>query len=879
METSQYRDATRAGEYSTEKEKARPLGAGTEPHVHGKHEAEYSAPTDRKHATSTERRPYTRRIPEAYELPPELVALPRWIVYRFVHRPGKAKPDKIPVSAVTGSGKGWTHPSAWATFEQAQAYAEANGCDGLGLVLSDGCGIAGIDLDHCRDMTTGGLSPTAQSIIDAADTYTEVSPGLNGVRALAFGSFGGHTGNKSAEGIEFYGDGDVRFLTITGDHIESSPFAMEHRDLTELGARYFPAQRRTQSAVEPPPSFRHIDLATLALSPHTRAVITAGDASRYGGDRSKAIFGAAKDLMRAGYSDADIICILCDPEYGISEAALSRRDGDIASSMEWIAQYTISGARAEVEAEPSAEHGAKVAEAIMRGSGGERGEKNQGDVWPEIVPLPALRPPVQDFSTDDLLPESLRPWLSDIADRMQCPPEFPAVGALIALSSLVGRQIAIRPKRHDDWTVVPNLWGAIIARPGALKSPALEEAMKPLHRLKYAAMDAHKRDMTDHASDAMIHAARLEAAQSALKAAAKGKKANMTLDDCADEITKLTESAPQAPVMRRYMTNDSSHEKLGELLSENPMGILVFRDELVSWLRGLDREGREEGRGFFLQGWNGTGGYTFDRIIRGTVHIEATTISILGGIQPGPLADYVGQATSNGAGNDGLLQRFQLLVWPDDPNTWRNVDRWPDTVAKANAYEVFERLDNIDASALGADISDDIPFLRFASEAQDLFNEWRAELERVKLRSGESEALEAHLSKYRSLAPSLALLFHLVDGIAGPVSVQATAMALDWCEYAESHARRVYGVSSVKGLGAAHALAEKIRMGKVPATFKPSDLYLKGWSKLDREGIEQAIEVLEDCGWLASTTTQPGRKGGRPSTTVTLNPGLGVAHA
>ena len=48
----------------------------------------------------------------------------------------------------------------------------------------------------------------------------------------------------------------------------------------------------------------------------------------------------------------------------------------------------------------------------------------------------------------------------------------------------------IRPKRHDDWTVVPNLWGAIVARPGMLKTPALREVLKPLRNL---AAKAHQR--------------------------------------------------------------------------------------------------------------------------------------------------------------------------------------------------------------------------------------------------------------------------------------------------------------------------------------------------------------------------------------------------
>ena len=82
------------------------------------------------------------------------------------------------------------------------------------------------------------------------------------------------------------------------------------------------------------------------------------------------------------------------------------------------------------------------------------------------------------------------------------------------------------------------------------------------------------------------------------------------------------------------MTSDATVEKLGEILNENPRGLLVLRDELSGWLRTLDRSGREGDREFFLESWNGTGSYTFDRIGRGTVRVGSMTVSLFGGIQP-----------------------------------------------------------------------------------------------------------------------------------------------------------------------------------------------------------------------------------------------------
>lgn len=99
-------------------------------------------------------------------------------------------------------------------------------------------------------------------------------------------------------------------------------------------------------------------------------------------------------------------------------------------------------------------------------------------------------------------------------------------------------------------------------------------------------------------------------------------------------------------------------------------------------LEGLDKDGHEAARGFYLEAWNGTGRYTYDRIGRGTIDIDAAVVSMIGTIQPSRLAEYVASAVRGGSGDDGLIQRFQLAVWPDCPSRWRNVDRWPDTKAK-----------------------------------------------------------------------------------------------------------------------------------------------------------------------------------------------------
>lgn len=185
-------------------------------------------------------KPYARQIPESWEIPEELHGLPIWCCWRLVQKPGDKKPDKVPVSPLTDASSGWNNATGFCTtLDRAIGYAnEHKHLNGVAVVLRQEHGLAGGDLDSCMDAETGVLTDKAQAIISEADTYTEISPGLCGLRFIARGSFGGHTGNDRANGVEFYEDN--RFLTITGNQLPGTPFAIEQRDLTALGEKYFP---------------------------------------------------------------------------------------------------------------------------------------------------------------------------------------------------------------------------------------------------------------------------------------------------------------------------------------------------------------------------------------------------------------------------------------------------------------------------------------------------------------------------------------------------------------------------------------------------------------------------------------------------------------
>jgi putative DNA primase/helicase len=505
------------------------------------------------------------------------------------------------------------------------------------------------------------------------------------------------------------------------------------------------------------------------------------------------------------------------------------------------------------------------------------GESEQGaaransDEWPDPLPIQSELPPVAPFY-EDLVPVSFRPLVRDVSERMQVPLDYPAVILVLCLAGAVNRRAKIQPKANDTgWVVVPNLWGGIIAAPGFMKSPVIQACTGPLHRIQAEWRWEHEAAMADYAREKEECELRRAAWRDQFKLSAKNNKA----------APERPGDAPVEPRLKRLIVNDATFEAMHQTMNENPAGILVVRDELTGWWAQLDRAGREGERTFCLQAWNGDTSHTIDRIGRGTIHVPACCMSMLGGIQPGRLRSYLADALKDGPSNDGLIQRFQLMVWPDTDPKWTYVDRAPDAASESQALLVFRTLVELD-------VENPIRF-RFAPDAQELFIKWLAELE-AEIRGGElHSALVSHLSKYPKLMPALALLFELADRAASGspdldpgsdggylcVSLEHTKQAAAWCDYLQPHARRIYSCVTTPQMRAAQVLAEKIKKHKVDANFSCRDVYLKGWSGLDNpELVRMAVEVLQDAGWVRDMPGEPGPFGGRPSNRYEVNPGV-----
>ncbi len=490
--------------------------------------------------------------------------------------------------------------------------------------------------------------------------------------------------------------------------------------------------------------------------------------------------------------------------------------------------------------------------------------------WPTPNEIKTDLPLAPAFDATTLLPPTLSDFVLDEADRMPCSPDYIAAALIVCLGSVIGARCGIKPKRRDDWIVTPNLFGGIVGDPSSKKSPALGTVTRFLDRLEAKEAEKLEDAKKIFAAETAAFEAHQSAVKSSMKKAAGGKGDHLKMNAAIADLQDL--HAPEEPQERRFKSNDSTVEKLGDLLVHNPQGMLVYRDELIGLLASWEKEGKEGDKAFYLEGWNGTASFNIDRIGRGSLHIKNLCISVFGGIQPELLERYLaGIATS--LDNDGRIQRFQVMVYPNAV-AWEWRDRYPVKGAREAVRDLFDRLAVFDPVQDGAAPSDDfvkLPHFCFDDAAQDIFVEWCTELHTVHIAQEQNPLMQQHFGKFEKLFCSIALILHLAEGSIGPVTATSALQAAAWCEYLTGHARRIYGLVEAAKVTTARMVSRRLTEGKLDDGFTVRDIVRKQWSGVTTTmQAETVLAILEENGHVQSLDDI--NPIGRPTVRYYINP-------
>ena len=435
---------------------------------------------------------------------------------------------------------------------------------------------------------------------------------------------------------------------------------------------------------------------------------------------------------------------------------------------------TIPEARTTEAISPSAlPDGDVVADTTIANSGNNEVASTVG----VVVGTPTARtvPPYIPFPIWTL-PESVRKFVLATAAAIGCDVAFVALPILAALARVIGNRRKIGLK--STWSEPAIIWGAIVARTGSQKSPALQAATAFLQELEQRAYEEFQQELANY---------RVRKAAYEQEVDASGSLAGVTVE--------TAELPPEEPSCLRYVTTDITIAALTNVLAHQFDGVLVVRDELAGFVNGVGefKAGKGSDLGHWLASWSAMP-ITVDRKVgeQKTLRVPRAAVSIIGGIQPNVLRAVIGREHLQ----DGLCARF-LLTMPDTrPIRWSEDTVSPETTAA---------LDKLVARLLALKPADDgagnlAPQILTLSEQAKAV--WVAYYDQHQAKKSElDEDRAAAWSKLEAYAARFALIFQLCSWAGGEAGVSAElieeaammrAVALsNWFGY---EARRVYGL-------------------------------------------------------------------------------------
>ena len=456
-------------------------------------------------------------------------------------------------------------------------------------------------------------------------------------------------------------------------------------------------------------------------------------------------------------------------------------------------------------------------------------------------------------------------FITAAAEAKGAPPDYVAGALLASAGALLGNVRRASP--WLGWAEPPILFVGNIGNPSAGKSPAIDALAELLTTIERDGNTDYNDRRRRHEAESEAAAIRRKAWQADVKAA----------NASGHPLPALPANADPGPVptRRRLVLKDTTVEKAGELARDNPLGLLVMRDELAGWCGGMDKYGGGGDRPFWLEAYGGRP-HVVDRVKHPEpISISALSIGIIGGIQPDRLASML-----LAGDDDGLAARF-LYFWPE-----RRAPSRPSRQHDAEgAKDALARLRTLPLDAHD-DGSPRWRLLPFDEEAATLMQQWRLDVA-----EHETEAAGLFLSwlgKLPGMAARLALVLEYLwwcgDAPASPEprrvsekAIHAAGAFLDG--YALPMARRAFGDAAVtQSERDAATLARWLQRQKpVPERLNARELYRakdKPIPSRDPARYEAALQDLEEAGWVRRAPARSGIIPGKRRSDWEVNPAL-----
>lgn len=238
----------------------------------------------------------------------------------------------------------------------------------------------------------------------------------------------------------------------------------------------------------------------------------------------------------------------------------------------------------------------------------------------------------------EIFPERIQNYIGEMEIGLGYPKDYTAGAILYALSVAIGNTRRIELKQ--DFTSGANIFLITIGRPGANKSRPFKKVLSYITDLDHKNFLEYKKELSYYEAE-------------------KGKP-----QDSRDPDLKK-------PECLNYLLNDFTPEVLANQLSINERGLGVFVDEILGWLKNINRYSSGSSEEMYLSLWSGLD-LKVNRISKEQIVVKNPFASIAGTIQPMKLKNAF-----KGKEENGLTDRI-LFIYPEEikANNWNeeNID-------------------------------------------------------------------------------------------------------------------------------------------------------------------------------------------------------------
>lgn len=503
--------------------------------------------------------------------------------------------------------------------------------------------------------------------------------------------------------------------------------------------------------------------------------------------------------------------------------------------------------------------------------------------WKSMEPLSEATVLCDTFSLSTV-PSKVKPLVRVISSQGNTDAGYAAASIIVFISGGLSNLYKVEPERgNTGWHIPPNLSGLLVGPASVQKSRGYRPIESLVRKAEDKLLDEFAKSENEEIAafdlQKKLNYSREKLAEKIISESilikSKDTAKSEELVAEAKGILMQIERDLEFPSPMLLIINDTTEAGLHKLKTKEMHCHYLVRDELAALFLNIMSRGQAKIKAFLIEAMDGDNDYRRNLKTELAGKALAPRISILGTIQPSKIEPFLKDAREDGFSNDGFFNRLQLLIYPDEKAVLKLPGKSSPEAVKLFFESVF-----IELLSKNNLLTEKQKVINFSQDAQPTFDKFKEKIE-LKLTEYVGTPMQSHIGKYTGLVPSIALVFEFLSKLSdeekcpviSEISLPNLKKAIEWADYLESHARKVFGLEDPNLAIAKQILNLREELGQI---FTVRDVYSKLRKPYYRnKGLTvDSLQYLETLGYVRELPKSTSSKGGAPKQEWQFNPVL-----